>query len=135
MIHLPKNINLGGCLEYKSNQYEVEIEAEKFESIAYAFDEIDKMSLTNALKKLENKLLKIHIIDFDVSRKYQNLNLIKHPYNIRDSLKEIENTVIEYNNDYINNGCSDFCTYNKMNYPRASPKMSKGDSEVTILDS
>ncbi len=132
MIHLPKNINLGGCLEYKSNKYDVEIEAVKFDSVAYAFDEIDKMSLTSALEKsvlkileeLENKLLKIHIIDFDVSRKYQNLNLIKHPSNIinyidsntiKDSLKEIENTVIEYNNDYLNNGFSDICSYNKEN--------------------
>ncbi len=132
MIFLPEKINLGGCLEYNGNKYDVDIEKENFVSVAYAFDNSNEMELTIALEKavlktiqeLENDILKIHIIDFDITRKFRNLNRLKHIENlinyvnitnIKQTLSDIENTVIDYNNNYLNDEYADICEYNKDN--------------------
>ncbi len=132
MNYLNENINLGGCLEYKGNKYDVDIEKDNFNSIAYAFDNSNEIELTQALEKgvlkiieqLNNDILKIHIIDFDVTRKFRNLNQLKHienlinyvdASNIKQTLNEIEKTVIDYNNNYLTDSISNICEYNKQN--------------------
>lgn len=132
MKSLPKNINLGGCIQYNGNNYEVDVEKSFFNSLGFGYDNNNEKELTKALEKsiikivkqVDNSLLKIHLIDYDLTRKFQSLNALKNipnlinyvgKSNIKQTLENIEETIIEYNNNYLSTEYKNVCEYNNEN--------------------
>lgn len=125
---LPEIIKIGGVLKNRKIEQPLFIPKNDFNGITYGYDSYNKETIKdlleycvlNLIKEIGVENIKVNIIDFTITRKYQNLNQFRkeeffkyiNKNNLSLFLNEIENRVTEINEDYLLDEFQNICDYN-----------------------
>jgi hypothetical protein len=130
---LPNNIKIGGDLSYKDKRSSLMISKQDFKGILYAYNEQNnEQDFTNLIEysalNLANDIgidyAKIHLVDFTLTRKFQNINKFKKEKwfvnyvsqdNIKSFIETLETKVISVKDNYLEDYFKNIDEYNKLN--------------------